>query len=150
MACGGLFVPSTQASHTQCLLDIAVFFVGNDDTCLLKLCDLTHLPKQEELACEGHPNYTHIQIEHGAYNCTNNAQYDSVHSDILDHMMSSFRCWASNLARFKCSLRAFETIFAFNNGEEFRADSHIISYPEYLRQNMISLGHVSRRVTLNP
>jgi hypothetical protein len=86
MACGGLFVPSTQASHTQCLLDIAVFFVGNDDS-LLKLCDLTHLPKQEELACEGHPNYTHIQIEHGAYNCTNNAQYDSVHSDILDNTL---------------------------------------------------------------
>ena len=47
MACGGLFVPSTQASHTQCLLDIAVFFVGNDDS-LLKLCDLTHLPKQSK------------------------------------------------------------------------------------------------------
>ena len=70
-----LFVPSIQVNHTQYLLDIAVSFVGNDDS-LLRLYDLTHLPKQEELACEGHPSYTHTQIEHSAYNYTNNAQYD--------------------------------------------------------------------------
>ena len=77
MACDGLFVPSIQASHTQCLLDIAASFVGNDDG-LPRLCDLAHLPKQEEVVCEGLqvPNYTHIQLEHGAYNYTNNAQCD--------------------------------------------------------------------------
>ena len=66
MVCDELFVPSIQASHTQCLLYTTVSFVGSDDN-LLRLCDSTHLPKQEERYFEGHPNYTHIHIEHGAY-----------------------------------------------------------------------------------